>query len=145
MTPGSAAEAVREMGMAPGQVSVIANPPAISHGPPAVVPEGRYLLGVGQVVDHHVYAGPALARLDERIGDLLALLGPGVHRHADLVARARPADQRAQPAKQDGLVLDPAAGVVEADLIAPARSATSSGGMGVCGRGRGEDAQKDPE
>lgn len=51
MTPGMAAEAVREMRIDPARVSVIPNPPALprADAAPVVLPAGRFVLGVGRL------------------------------------------------------------------------------------------------
>jgi glycosyltransferase involved in cell wall biosynthesis len=51
MTPAMAAEAIAEMHVPPGRVSVIANPPATARpdAAPVQLPEGRYLVGVGRL------------------------------------------------------------------------------------------------
>lgn len=51
MTPATAAEAVREMGIDADRVSVIPNPPAlpIEGAEPVAVPAGRFVLGVGRL------------------------------------------------------------------------------------------------
>jgi glycosyltransferase involved in cell wall biosynthesis len=85
MTPAMAAEAVAEMAMPAGRVSVIANPPArpIAGAAPVAVPEGRYLIGVGRLEpqkrwDRLLAALPRLA--DQEVK--LLLLGEGSARSA---------------------------------------------------------------
>jgi glycosyltransferase involved in cell wall biosynthesis len=80
MTPAMAAEAVAEMGMPAERVSVIANPPAaaIAGATPVVLPDGRYLIGVGRLEPQKRWDRllAALPRLqDQRIK--LLLLGEG--------------------------------------------------------------------
>jgi len=89
MTPAMAAEAIAEMGMPADRVSVIANPPAaaIPGAAPVVLPEGRYLIGVGRLEpqkrwDRLLAALPRLA--DQQIK--LLLLGEGAAR-AELEAQ----------------------------------------------------------
>ncbi len=85
MTRATAAEAVREMRIAPERVSVIPNPPALSRtdAAPVPLPAGRYLLGVGRLEPQKRWERliEAFARLN--IPDLsLLLLGEGSARGA---------------------------------------------------------------
>jgi glycosyltransferase involved in cell wall biosynthesis len=85
MTPAMAAEAVAEMGMPAGRVSVIANPPAlpVAGAAPVAVPQGRYLIGVGRLEPQKRWDRllAALPRLADRQVKLL-LLGEGSARAA---------------------------------------------------------------
>lgn len=80
MTPATAAEAMREMGLGVDRVSVIANPPAmpVPGAAPMPVPGGRYLLGVGRLEpqkrwERLIAAIPRLA--DQSVS--LTILGEG--------------------------------------------------------------------
>lgn len=80
MTPAMAAEAIVEMGVPAGRVSVIANPPALrrAHAAPVALPEGRYIVGVGRLEpqkrwDRLIDALPRLADREIR----LLILGEG--------------------------------------------------------------------
>jgi glycosyltransferase involved in cell wall biosynthesis len=85
MTPGMAAEAVREMGIDPERVSVIANPPAraIAGAVSVLLPEGRYLLGIGRLEPQKRWerAIAALPRLADSSVKLV-ILGEGSMRGA---------------------------------------------------------------
>lgn len=80
MTPAMAEEAVREMGMRPQDVHVIANPPAlpIPGAEPIPLPAGRYLLGVGRLEPQKRWDRTiaALAKLQDRSVSLV-ILGEG--------------------------------------------------------------------
>ncbi|UYY60324.1 glycosyltransferase [Sphingomonas sp. S2-65] len=85
MTPAMAAEAVAEMGLSAGRVSVIANPPArrVPGAAPVASPPGRYIAGVGRLEpqkrwDRVIAALPLLA--DQDIS--LLILGEGSLRGA---------------------------------------------------------------
>lgn len=80
MTPATAAEAMREMGLGADRVSVIANPPAapIPGAAAVTVPAGRYVLGVGRLEpqkrwERLIAAMPRLA--DRQVS--LTILGEG--------------------------------------------------------------------
>lgn len=85
MTPAMAAESIAEMRMPPDRVSVIANPPAISRpdAAPVLLPEGRYVVGVGRLEpqkrwDRLIAALPHIA--DKQVK--LLILGEGSGRAA---------------------------------------------------------------
>lgn len=85
MTAAMATEAIAEMGIAPGRVSVIANPPAqpLAGAAAVMLPKGRYLIGVGRLEpqkrwDRLLGALPRLA--DPNIS--LLILGEGSLRQA---------------------------------------------------------------
>ncbi|WP_302054095.1 glycosyltransferase [Sphingomonas tagetis] len=85
MTPAMAGEAMGAMGLPPGRVHVIPNPPAlpIPGAPPPPMPEGRFVLGVGRLVpqkrwDRLIEAIPRLHDPDVK----LLLLGEGEERPA---------------------------------------------------------------
>lgn len=85
MTPAMAAEAIAEMGMPAGRVSVIPNPAAAPIAPaaPVALPEGRYLIGVGRLEPQKRWDRllAVLPRLADREVKLL-LLGEGSARGA---------------------------------------------------------------
>jgi len=85
MTPAMAAEAVREMGMAPEDVFVIANPQArpIPDAVPVMLPTGRFVLGVGRLEPQKRWDRliSALPRLADREIQLM-ILGEGGARPA---------------------------------------------------------------
>lgn len=85
MTPAMAEEAIAEMAMPRGRVSVIANPPAeaIPDAAPPPLPDGRYIVGVGRLEpqkrwDRLIAALPRLADSSVK----LLLLGEGTARTA---------------------------------------------------------------
>ncbi|MCW4462564.1 glycosyltransferase [Sphingomonas sp. BT-65] len=102
MTPAMAGEAVGAMGLAPTQVHVIPNPPAqpIADAPPPVLPEGRFLLGVGRLApqkrwERLITAMPRLRDPEVK----LVILGEGEEREAleRLVARLGLGDRVSMP------------------------------------------------
>lgn len=119
MTRATAEEAVREMRIAADRVSVIANPPAVPmpDAHPVVIPEGRFILGVGRLEpqkrwDRMLAALPLLA--DKQIR--LMILGEGSLRGA-LEAQAAAlgiADRVAMP----GHAGDPLPAVEAATVLA---------------------------
>ncbi|GAA0307774.1 glycosyltransferase family 4 protein [Sphingomonas oligophenolica] len=85
MSPAMRDEAIRTMGIAPGRVSVIPNPPVrrLAATAPTWLPSGRFLLGVGRLAqqkrwDRMIDALPWLAQRDTE----LVILGEGDARPA---------------------------------------------------------------
>jgi glycosyltransferase involved in cell wall biosynthesis len=80
MTPAMGAEAVSEMRIPVGRVSVIANPPALPRpdAAPVQLPDGRYIVGVGRLEPQKRWDRliDALARVSDRDVQLL-ILGEG--------------------------------------------------------------------
>jgi glycosyltransferase involved in cell wall biosynthesis len=80
MTPATAAEAMREMGLGADRVSVIANPPALPIPGAAVtpLPKGRFVLGVGRLEPQKRWERliAAMPRLADQ-GVSLTILGEG--------------------------------------------------------------------
>lgn len=85
MTPAMREETISTMGISPGRVSIIPNPPVrrVSGEVPSWLPKGRFLLGVGRLApqkrwDRIIAALPRLADRDTQ----LVILGEGNERPA---------------------------------------------------------------